>query len=159
MAANMRLHDMKEEAEKEDGHPEAKMMWTMFKLYEAAHKCIKGVQAAKFVDSMTSAGAEFKGFDFMQFLPSADDLLNAKASDDGTTWVEQFARSFSGDDSKGAPDEAFMAKLAEEAVEIAEVVKAAWALRDCFDLEMLNEMSGGMASKAEDEAKKFFNVV
>jgi len=158
LASNLRLKDMKEEAEKEDGHPEAKMLWTALQVYAAAHKCVKGVSSAKFMDCTTNMGAELKGFEFMQFLPSLDDMLNAEVSEDGTTWVEQFVRSFQGDDSKGQPDEEFMKKLAEEASEIGEVVKAAWAFRECFDMDFINEQTGGMASKAEDEAKKFFDI-
>lgn len=74
------------------------------------------------------------------------------------TWPEMYARNLTGDDSKGTVDEAFMAKLKEEAVELQPIVKAAWKLRECIDLEWISEQSGGISTKAEDEAKKFFDL-
>jgi hypothetical protein len=147
-----------EEAAKEDGHPEAKLMAQLWEAAGHAQKCIRGLNGARFMDKIATVGAEFKGFDFMQFVPLTEDVMASEGSDDRCTWVELFARNFQGDDSKGSVDEAFMEKLKEEASELANVVKVAWELRECIDIAWLDEQSGGMASKAEGEAQKFFDI-
>jgi hypothetical protein len=154
-----RIKEALEEASKEDGNAKAKIIATLWETFSNAHKVIKGFNGARVMDRLATVGVECKACDFMQFVPSPDSILNAEGSENRASWVEQYARNFTGDDSKGTVDPEFLAKLKEEAGELAEVVKAAWACRECFDLDCLNEMTGGMATKAEDEAKQFFDVV
>jgi hypothetical protein len=158
LAADMRLKPCQVEAAKEDGHPEAKMIWEFFELYGKFHKNVKGFSAAGLVDQLELA-LDMKGMDFMHLLPSPDDLLSTETFDNNDSWVKQYACSFMGDDSCGSPDEAFMEQLKGECVELAAIVHAAWPLLKCIDMDMIDSNSGGMGSKAEAEARKFFEVV
>lgn len=76
MASNFQLKQAQEEAAKEDGHPTGKLVWQGFELYMNCRDVIKGLKSAKITDGLMNAGVECKGFDFVQFLPTSEELLD-----------------------------------------------------------------------------------
>merc|ERR1712166_224798 len=160
---HMRLDACKQEAAKEDGDPQAKMIATAWEAFSKFHKVVSGVAGAKGVDQVAEAGVELVGWDFMEHIPSAEDIEgHVEPEEEGPPWMmtpaEQYARKMQGDESAKV-DEALIASLLQEFCEIVAVGKAALPLVECANMDFLNEQSQGMASKAEEEAKKLFNSV
>merc|ERR1711865_185679 len=160
---HMRLDACKQEAAKEDGDPQAKMIATAWEAFSKFHKVVSGVAGAKGVDQVAEAGVELVGWDFMEHIPSAEDIEgHVEPEEEGPPWMmtlaEQYARKMQGDESAEV-DEALIASLLQEFCEIVAVGKAALPLVECANMDFLNEQSQGMASKAEEEAKKLFNSV
>jgi len=159
----MRLDACLQEAAKEDGDQQAKMIATAWEAFSKFHKVVSGVAGAKGVDQVAEAGVELVGWDFMEHIPSAEDIEgHVEPEEEGPPWMmtlaEQYARKMQGDESAEV-DEALIASLLQEFCEIVAVGKAALPLVECANMDFLNEQSQGMASKAEEEAKKLFNSV
>jgi len=62
-------------------------------------------------------------------------------------------------DPDASVDEELIARLLEEFSEVVAVGAAALPLVECANMDFLNEQSNGMASKAEEEARKMFASV
>merc|ERR1711865_1313312 len=159
----MRLDACLQEAAKEDGDQQAKMIATAWEAFSKFHKVVSGVAGAKGLDQVAEAGVELVGWDFMEHIPSAEDIEgHVEPEEEGPPWMmtlaEQYARKMQGDESAEV-DEALIASLLQEFCEIVAVGKAALPLVECANMDFLNEESQGMASKAEEEAKKLFNSV
>merc|ERR1712166_608339 len=159
----MRLDACLQEAAKEDGDQQAKMIATAWEAFSKFHKVVSGVAGAKGLDQVAEAGVELVGWDFMEHIPSAEDIEgHVEPEEEGPPWMmtlaEQYARKMQGDESAEV-DEALIASLLQEFCEIVAVGKAALPLVECANMDFLNEQSQGMASKAEEEAKKLFNSV
>jgi hypothetical protein len=158
-----RLDACKQEAAKEDGDPQAKMLATAWEAFSTFHKVVSGVAQVKGVDQVAEAGVEVVGCDFMEHIPSAEDIENhTQPEEEGMPWMmtlgEQYARKMQGDESAQV-DEELIASLLQEFSEVIAVGKAALPLIECANMDFLNEQSHGMASKAEEEAKRLFNSV
>ena len=136
---------------------------TAWEAFSTFHKVVSGVAQAKGVDQVAEAGVEVVGWDFMEHIPSAEDIENhTEPEEEGMPWMmtlgEQYARKMQGDESAQV-DEELIASLLQEFSEVIAVGKAALPLIECANMDFLNEQSHGMASKAEEEAKRLFNSV
>lgn len=155
----MRLDRAKDEAAREDGHPDAKLIVTLWDMAKDAYNIIAGIKSVTAHDKVASFGYEFKDFLFVDFLPNLEEIENAPTDRVQATdmWWYAYAANFQGADVP-RPDSEIDAVVGELS-EIVNVIKAAYPLMDCFNKDFLEEATGGMASKAEDEAKKVFNLV
>lgn len=141
-----------------DANQEAVLMVDAFNFACKFHKVVAGLASAKVVDQIGESGVELSGWDFMEFLPSPEDVENATAPTGEAPWFQAYAEKIQGNpDAK--VDEAKIAGIKTDFAEIAAVVQAAWPLLECANMDMINEQTNGMASKLEDEAKSLFDIV
>lgn len=158
---NLRVQEIMEETADPAADPDTfvQLFMALWDLFKHAGNVVRGIKSATFQDDMLSAGAEFKDLLFMDFLPHAEDIENASTDRVNITdkWFMQWAAHFQGADTP-RPDDAINS-LVGEFGEIVDVIKAAYPLMDCVNRDLLNDKSGGIFSKAEDEAKTVFNLV
>ena len=139
------------------------MIMLAWDAYCKVHKVISGVHAVRGIDQIATMGFEANGWDFMDILPSpeeieaADEAKQEEGEDEGN-WIEHYMRELQGDPS-AVVDKAFVNSLHLEFAEITAVAKAAMPLFECYNKEWYDDNADGMATKMEDRYKEFFDII